>query len=503
MRDAIRGLAAAATRMAEQSTGSSEIAREARERAHAGVETVGRVAGDLEAAVQTATDAIAVIDALAERVAEVGQIADTIDGIADQTNLLALNAAIEAARAGEHGRGFAVVAEHVRKLATETAQAAGTIGRIVEAIRGTTASSSSSSNAMREGADRMRAGIDNARAAGAAFTSVVEDVERLHGLVEQVAGTSAATSETAAAVSATADAIAAGAATTVGSAKRLRVGVGRVEAAADALGATAVAAVGDSGAEACARALHEVSAALRPALGVGRELAARLVALYAFNDATRGGCAVPDLCALLPHFERHLRGFRDSIMGVGVIVAPGALSDRERWMEYYTLGEHGPELLQVVLDDPRHPDYYDYVAAEWFARPAQTLQPSITGPFLDAGGTDAFMVTVSVPALARGRFIGVGAADLRVEQVDALCAPLLRRIGRPAALVNHDGLVVASSDAAALRAGDALPGDAGAWALAQPGVWAERGDGTAVARMATLQWSLVVLPPAAAGRRAA
>lgn len=121
---------------------------------------------------------------LGERSREIGQIVDTISGIAEQTNLLALNAAIEAARAGEQGKGFAVVADEVRKLAEQSQDAAKQIADLIRQIQYDTDKAVA---AMNEGTNEVKLGTQAVNQAGKTFKEIADLIGNVSVRVSQAA----------------------------------------------------------------------------------------------------------------------------------------------------------------------------------------------------------------------------------------------------------------------------------------------------------------------------
>ncbi len=164
---------------------------QAAEKAKAGDRILEQAINQMGQIEETVNISAQVVTKLGKRSKEIGQIIDTISGIAGQTNLLALNAAIEAARAGEQGRGFAVVAEEVRKLAEQSQEAAQKIAELIGEIQGDT---DRAVVAMDNGTREVEIGAADVNTAGTAFreiaglvTEVSDQVQKISAAMHQMA----------------------------------------------------------------------------------------------------------------------------------------------------------------------------------------------------------------------------------------------------------------------------------------------------------------------------
>jgi methyl-accepting chemotaxis protein len=159
-------------------------ARNAAESAHAGGKTVQTTVQTIGELLISNQETSSRIEELGKSSAAIGKIVKVINDIAGQTNLLALNAAIEAARAGEQGRGFAVVAGEVGRLAERTSAATKEIDKTVRSIQQGTGEAV---EAMRSSMSHVQSGVDSARSAGEALTSIIHGSESVQKMVTQIA----------------------------------------------------------------------------------------------------------------------------------------------------------------------------------------------------------------------------------------------------------------------------------------------------------------------------
>ena len=143
----------------------------------------------------------------------------------------------------------------------------------------------------------------------------------------------------------------------------------------------------------------------------------------------------------------------DLIIGMGMIVAPGAAAGgRRRILWWQDLGGPEPTALQVDLN-PHSLGFYDYGTADWFSVPRDSGGRYIDGPYVDAHGTDRYLLTFTVPVIVGAEFLGVVGADVPVSRLETLLLRDWGGLGADVVVVNADGRVVVGNTA------DALPGE--------------------------------------------
>ncbi len=133
------------------------------------------------------------------------------------------------------------------------------------------------------------------------------------------------------------------------------------------------------------------------------------------------------------------------VRGAGFVAAVGFLTDEPWWLEWFAQGEDGKSHRMVSQTDPDGAGFYDYEFLPWYLVPRDTRRRHVTGPYIDYVCTDDYNMTYTAPVIIDDRFAGVAGADIGVQTAETILMPALRAAGRPLAVVNRQGRIVASN----------------------------------------------------------
>ena len=116
--------------------------------------------------------------------------------------------------------------------------------------------------------------------------------------------------------------------------------------------------------------LADITAAIGRVVGSVTEVGAAMTALAAAARAGRSPLRRGDLAALRPLVAQVLARHRGFAAGAGVVLAPDALTDAPRCIDWWW-ADQGIGQLEVDLD-PASAEFYDYTTTEWYREPART-----------------------------------------------------------------------------------------------------------------------------------
>lgn len=158
-----------------------------------------------------------------------------------------------------------------------------------------------------------------------------------------------------------------------------------------------------------------------------------------------------DLAGIREDLQACLRRPEPPVDGIGIAVAADYLADSSYWLEWWRSGAGGELEFVAHSLNPRRDAFYDYSSRLWFSAAAASGQTTVTGPYVDIGGTNTYTVTLSIPLFVGTHFAGIAGADIAAAAFEQFLVGRGQRL-RPMVLANADLRVIASNTA------DFLPG---------------------------------------------
>jgi len=138
--------------------------------------------------------------------------------------------------------------------------------------------------------------------------------------------------------------------------------------------------------------------------------------------------------------------FERVVHGTGFMAEVGLLTDAPYWMQWWQRAPDGTFDRDYSHElDPSRDDFYEYGTQEYLVVPRDTGAPSAMGPYIDHGGVDDYLVTVSLPVTRNDVFLGVSCVDIRVADLEQTLSPWLAGAPGTCLLLNCESRVLLSN----------------------------------------------------------
>ncbi|KAB1640963.1 cache domain-containing protein [Gulosibacter chungangensis] len=143
---------------------------------------------------------------------------------------------------------------------------------------------------------------------------------------------------------------------------------------------------------------------------------------------------------VIEHLKEH-----PSLDGAGLIFPVEIQKPGKARLEWWI--RSGIEFVRQKFNlDPSSGQFYDYEILEWWQGGYREERRSIAGPYIDHLGVDDYIVTMTVPAYADGKKIGVAGMDMVMNEVETKLLRMLAPLGPGTALLNrHNSVIVGNS----------------------------------------------------------
>ncbi len=198
-----------------------------------------------------------------------------------------------------------------------------------------------------------------------------------------------------------------------------------------------------------------------------RRIADRTVGmLVRISDAiSEAGPPTPRLAGLKAAVARsvlpELVEAEELVHGVGFMAEHRLLPEAPYWVQWWQRDADGTFDTDYSHQlDPAQDSFYNYIGQDYITQPRAHREPHAMGPYVDYGGVDDYLVTVSVPIVRDGTFLGVMCADIRVAGLERTLSPWLAAEAGVCIVLNQDSRVLLSNSVTH-NVGDVVTDDAG------------------------------------------